>query len=122
LGYIFWGCYGTVIPSTQTVIGTGAANTAIILANCTEAGIPARLCDTLSLNGYMDWFLPSKDELTLMYVNLYLHDLGGFNHWYYWSSTEFDATSVWAFYFSYNGFPRNADKRDLYYVRAIRSF
>lgn len=63
-----WGCPGTIIGGTNTALGTGAANTAAILAGCSdEAGIAARLCDNLVLNGYSDWFLPSKNELNKLF-------------------------------------------------------
>jgi hypothetical protein len=45
-------------------------------------------CDELSLNGYSDWHLPSKDELYALYVNLGQFGIGGISDNYYWSSTE----------------------------------
>ena len=87
LGTPFWGCQG-VYMGTLMNVGSGAANTAVILANCSEEGIAARLCDTLQMNGYTDWFLPSIDELGLMYNNLHLASLGNFLNANYWSSSE----------------------------------
>ncbi len=58
-----WGCGGTYIGGTSTTIGMGQANTTAIVNGCSTAGIAARICDDLVLNGYNDWFLPSKDEL-----------------------------------------------------------
>jgi transcriptional regulator CtsR len=90
-----WGCYGTSISGTGTGIGTGAANTAAIVAGCSESGIAARICNNLVLNGYSDWFLPSKDELNLMYQNLKLAGIGGFADSGYWSSSENSSNNAW---------------------------
>ena len=86
LGSAVWGCYGTRIGGTVTAIGTGAKNTAAMVAGCSTSGIAARLCDNLVLSGYSDWFLPSKDELNKLYQNRNL--IGGFGSDYYWSSLE----------------------------------
>jgi len=60
-----------------------------------ESGKAAQLCASLNYGGFDDWFLPSLDELDLMYKNLKLKGLGGFNTgdgktWahYYWSSSQ----------------------------------
>ncbi len=115
-----WGCEGTSIP-TSTSLGSGAANTATILANCSEAGIAARLCDDLELNGYTDWFLPSKDELNLIYVNLCATKKQSFTSGYYESSSQANAESFSDQYFisgSIGTNPKNGGE----YVRAVRSF
>ena len=37
---------------------------------------------------YTDYFLPSKDELVWVYVNLHVVGKGGFSNVRYWSSSE----------------------------------
>jgi hypothetical protein len=93
---IAWGCEGTYISGTGTAVGTGKTNTTAIVAGCNATGLAARLCDQLELNGYSDWFLPSKDELNLMYQNLHAQGLGNFSNFLYWSSSEVDADNIWA--------------------------
>ena len=81
-----WGCYGTSIAGTSAAVGMGAANTAKIIAGCAEANTAAKVVDAYSLNGYDDWYLPSKDELALLYNQKAV--VGGFANYNYWSSTE----------------------------------
>jgi len=50
-------------------------------------GWAAQACDSLIINGFDDWFLPSRDELNFMYGNLHMRDLGNFKNEKYWSST-----------------------------------
>ncbi len=115
-----WGCYGTNIGGTSNALGTGAANTEAILAGCGVAGIAARLCDELDLNGYNDWYLPSKDEINKLYLSKDL--IGGFVNAQYWSSSEASAINAYMQFF-YNGIITFYAK---YYlgsrVRAVRAF
>jgi hypothetical protein len=70
MGPSAWGCYGTDLAgATGTALGTGKQNTIDIVAGCSTAGISARVCSDLSLNGYSDWYLPSKDELNKLTIN-----------------------------------------------------
>ena len=87
-------------------------------------------CANLTLSGYSDWFLPSRDELNEMYLNigqgnaLGLGNIGGFANNGYWSSTEDDTNFEWLQYFD-NGFQNlnykyfNCFCND---VRAVRAF
>jgi hypothetical protein len=89
-----WGCTGVSVPGTRTEIGTGQANTKLIIAACAGDAQhnAAKWCDELVDNGWQDWFLPSRDELAEMYK---YRDLIGFNGATRWSSSEADANTVW---------------------------
>ena len=126
-----WGCYGTVVSGADgTAIGTGAQNTIdIINANCTSSnGSPtaADICANLTLGVFSDWFLPSKDELNKMYLNigpgnvLGLGNVGGFAN-YYWSSTELDNLNAWGQNFV-SGSQLYGNKNYYFNVRAVRAF
>ena len=75
---------------TSTAIGTGKANTEAIIAAQGDGSYAAALCKNLTINGFSDWFLPSKDELALMYTNLKKAGLGGFGKDGLWSSSQFN--------------------------------
>ena len=110
--YVQTGC-------TATYIGTGQFNTTTIV-NVQGAGSYAtKLCNDLTLNGYDDWFLPSKDELNELYLNRGV--IGGFAVNYYWSSSEYDATHAWVQYFNL-GSQNNFLKFITFRVRAVRAF
>jgi hypothetical protein len=118
-----WGCYGIAIAGADGIaIGTGYQNTIDIEAGCTTNGTAADLC-----SNYTDWFLPSKDELNLMYQNigpgnvLGLGNVGGFAYNGYWSSTEYDIFDAWAQFFG-NGLQYLNYKANYLYVRAVRAF
>ena len=118
-----WGCYGTVISGADgTVIGIGIQNTLDIEAGCSTSGTAADICANLTFGGYSDWFLPSKDELNEMYVNLYSQGFGDFASDSYWSSTEYNDGSAWKQNILNDGDQTNASKDNTYYVRAIRAF
>lgn len=118
-----WGCNGVTISGADDVsIGGGELNTTQIVAGCTTIGIGAELCYNLSFGGYSDWFLPSKDELNLMYLNLYLNSLGGMANGTYMTSTETGAAAAWYQNFS-TGAPVQYNKGVAgYYIRPIRAF
>ena len=89
-----WGCQGVNIAGTVNTIGAGIANTASIVAGCATAGIAARLADQLVLNSFSDWFLPSLEELGMMWTELASDGLGSFANHTYWSSTQASATQA----------------------------
>jgi len=117
-----WGCEMSLISGADgTAVGTGEQNTIDIEAGCGTIGTAADICVNLSLGGYSDWFLPSKDELDLIYENLKVFGVGGFADSGYWSSSEYAAHSAWLQYFS-NGNHNHYFKNNTYRVRAVRAF
>jgi hypothetical protein len=119
-GIFEWGCYGTDIVGTSTAFGTGQANTNLILSGCSTRPIAASVCDDLVLNGYSDWYFPSMDELQLMYSNLHVQGIGGFNS-FYWSSSQDNPDYAWYMNFGV-GNVYNDGKHGSNQVRAVRAF
>lgn len=121
------------VPNGAISTTDGSANTTAIIeqtgslaANTYAAGI-CRLYNATGDGGLNDWYLPSKNELNLMYENigqgdaLGLGNIGGFNNDYYWSSTEVDNEFAWYQLFAI-GFQSDISKRVTLYVRAVRTF
>ncbi len=120
IGNANWGCYGTDLPGADgTAIGTGAQNTIDIEAGCVSSGTAADLCANLTLGGYSDWFLPSKDELYQLYINRV--PAGIPSNAIYFSSSEVNCCNGWLQDFS-NGNQQPGSKVNTYPTRAIRSF
>jgi hypothetical protein len=116
-----WGCYGTDISGTSTAFGTGMANTLAIVNGCNQRPIAASVCNDLVLNGYDDWYLPSMDELSLMYQNLRTQNLGNFSNIWYWSSSQGVSGVAWYVYFGSGSVNLNYKSNDGQ-VRAVRAF
>jgi len=127
-----WGAYQQDVPGTGTAVGSGKRNTQLIverLKQLNESGRAAQLCESLNFDGFNDWFLPSKDELDLMYKNLRQKGLGSFTttedktNWthIYWSSSQNNNGSAWLQYFS-SGDQYVSSKSNTYSVRAVRAF
>jgi hypothetical protein len=124
-----WGCYGSppITGADGTAIGTGWQNTIDIVAECATSGIAAEICSNLTLNGYFDWFLPSKDELNLMYqkqsdINTSALLNGGASlSGLYWSSSEIMVDFAWYVSFP-DGYTYYLQKNSYMRVRAVRAF
>lgn len=105
--------------ATGTAIGTGNSNTTDIVTTQGEGDYAAKICYDLVLNGYNDWYLPSKDELNKLYLNR--EAIGGFTSNPYWSSTEGTNNGAFDQFFS-DGYQSFNFKFYTLYVRAVRSF
>lgn len=107
-------------------VGAGLKNTAIIIANqgpVDGAAFAATVCNEYSVTvagvTYGDWYLPSKHELNLLYLQR--TSVGGFGSDDYWSSSEFDNGFVWSQFF-FNGLQISINKSNSARVRAVRAF
>lgn len=127
---------------TEVLIGSGAqstwdglSNSDAIVAQTGETISAASICLNLFSGGKDDWYLPSVDELSLLWHNRFnvnrtlsgnssygsiasAEILGGGD---YWSSTEVDHQSSYFVYFS-RGYSYGRRKYELNRVRAIRSY
>lgn len=143
LGSAIFGYYRTSDSNSEKVVGTaeeigsGQENTTKLVrlmenntyidmypSDSTEV-YAAKLCDMYSIGLYEDWFLPSKNELYLMYALLFdkTPSLGGFSELSYWSSSDISnhSTSAWAQTFE-SGNQNFCFKKIDNLVRPIRAF
>ncbi len=118
----FNGNYNNTTGATGAAIGTGNSNTNTIVNNQGPGNYAAQLCSDLSLNGYTDWYLPSRDELYQLNFNRIA--IGGFVADYYWSSTENGGGAPWlqCMCVGSTGYGQFANPAGIVHVRAIRSF
>lgn len=96
-------------------------NTAAIVNGCGTAGIAARICNDLDLNGYTDWYLPSRDELIEMQMKIGSSNNGFSSFGDYWSSSQDDANDAIVVSF-FLGSADDDQKNQSRRVRAIRAF
>lgn len=138
LGEFQWGCMYQKPPGITGGIGSGYQNTlAIVDYGCvtTGGGITAAQASLdADINGYSDWYLPSRDELVEMYNtigNSVGGNVGGFSQNIYWSSNMCTSTtgvddiggskSAWHIDFT-DGSIDYSNKSSSFKVRPIRSF
>jgi hypothetical protein len=124
-----WGCFRKAIAGARgTAVGTGTQNTKDMLAACSESDTAAALCANYELNGVRGWFLPSRDELALLYRNLAANGVGNFSdvgipdNFNYWTSSQQTADMAGHIDFADNGRQHGDDKDFPRRVRAIRAF
>jgi hypothetical protein len=122
----WYGGSNTFTRARAEGVGAGLKNTSIIIANQGAVdGNPfaATVCNEYSVTvdgvTYGDWYLPSKHELNLLYLQMAV--VGGFANGGYFSSSEFNDYFAWIqdfsdgsqfFHFKYYSFS----------VRAVRAF
>ena len=123
-----WGCFRRAIRGARgTAIGTGKQNTEDIIAACSDVDTAAALCANLSLNGFADWFLPSRDELAAMYARLKRRGRlrcaeSVADNFSYWTSTQQTTDMANHIDFADAGRQHYDDKDYPRRVRAMRAF
>lgn len=112
-----------VAGADGTAIGTGEQNTADIVAQSgnLSGSSAAVYASEYSVNGYSDWYLPSKDEVSELKNNF---SVLGLSVGYYWTSSESSASLAWMVLV--HGGAAFADETNksagLNQVRPVRSF
>jgi len=107
----------------------GLSNSNSIVGQAGHTSSAAKLCLDLVSGGQSDWYLPSIQELNMLWNNYYtvarvLSQISGaaqLSNSYYWSSSEYNYNTAWYFYF-YSGHPNLTNKYVTNYVRAVRAF
>lgn len=121
---------------TSAAIGTsaqsswdGLSNSNSIVGQADHTSSAAKLCLDLVSGGQSDWYLPSIQELNMLWNNYYtvttaLSQISGatqLSNSVYWSSSENNTNGAWDFYFG-SGSAYSGSKNNTYYVRAVRAF
>ncbi len=104
----------------------GEANTTALIAedsNSNLAGVQqhaaAQYCADLNIHSQTDWYLPSINEVNVLFTNA--SAIGNFlvdGNWY-WSSSEYNSAYAWLIRFS-NGSTDVVGKNNGYYIRCVR--
>ena len=100
-------------------IGTGEANTALMLASDAAKDYAVRYCNDFAINSGKKCYIPSVRELELMYFRKL--EIGIFDEKTRWSSSENDWNEAWCISFS-NGVAYPRLKNNRYCVRVIWAF
>ena len=95
------------------------------MADFQAGNFAAKVCADYSVTmggiTYGDWYLPSKYELNLLYLQKAI--VGSFLGNYYWSSSEYIFNSNYAWSQSFTtGLQYNVSKFESYDIRAVRAF
>lgn len=136
---VIWSDVNTLIGTTGTGIGTGQANTALVIAQSHNSA--AYICSQQTTGNCSDWYLPSEGELYPLYTNLQaagvsmaLLTIDVRN--LYLSSSEYDAGDAWMLgllyanvvnptqhdHFLGGGLQGYSPKQETHFVRCARRF
>ncbi|MFH0840690.1 MAG: DUF1566 domain-containing protein [bacterium] len=117
---VAWTNASNVLLGTSTAIGTGQANTNLIINQSGHTISGAKRCNDATTNGYSDWYLPSKATLAEIYA--LRATIGNFSNYYYWSSSENASYDAWCLHFQNGTFVELSKTAQTNLVRCVRSF
>ena len=117
---LLWGPNIDYSLINSTEIGEGFHNTNEIYNLTLGQSNVMNAIRTYNINGYTDWFLPSKDEFLCIYQNISLlqNYFGLFN---YWTSSQYDINNAMSIDIN-TGIISNHVKSSPYFSKAIRYF
>ena len=116
-------------PSAQS-IWDGLSNSNAIVSQPGHIVSAAALCLNSTNGGQTDWYLPSVQELNMLWSNYFavartlshITEAALLQYTFYWSSSEYYGNYAWSFYFN-NGYADFGNgKGSTNYVRAVRAF
>ncbi len=122
----------TLIGASAQSSWDGLSNSNAIVGQSGHTSSASALCLNSTNGAQSDWYLPSVQELNMLWNNYYtvarsLTQISGATQLQparYWSSTEFvnlNGNLAWTFDFATGTVP-TASKTNTYYVRAVRAF
>jgi hypothetical protein len=124
-GFLSDGVYGPDGFITESGLGTGKMNTLTVIARMealARTGSAAQIVRKLNTGGFDDWFIPSKDEMEILWQALGAKGRGQFSRVTYWTSSQSDNPYVWFFDFRDGRQYFNGSKTTVMRVRPIRAF
>ena len=118
---------------TSIIVGSGKLNTEMLVKTMidkaynesdggeTTSDYAAKKCSDYTYGGYSDWFLPSKDELNLIYIVLSEIKSADFFDGQYWSSSDDGFEGAWSQNLC-KGYLSRGSRYGSGHVRPIRAF
>ncbi|EAZ94967.1 Legionella vir region protein [Flavobacteria bacterium BAL38] len=120
----------TLIGASAQSSWDGLSNSNAIVGQAGHTSSASALCLNSTNGGQSDWYLPSVQELNMLWNNYYtvarsLTQISGATQLqptFYWSSTEYGTSAAGYFFFDYGPASSSLNKGTTYYVRAVRAF
>jgi hypothetical protein len=124
-----WGARSFAVDHLSSRVGSGEKNTIEIVNKAQAIGLKeyaAGYCTDLTIKNrgesFADWFLPSQEELDLLFQNLFLEGKAGMSSDQYWSSSDDHEDDAWFQDFSDSKQYNTYAKDRLLRVRPVRAF